>query len=127
VVDFYGQIKRDRAKDAYLKSVGIRVLRLPSGLVTENPEEFVKKIRERYDSAAPQRALTRPRGTNSGTNSPRGLANVASYRNHSIKPAWNKPERTPKNPRAERACVERKDGSAGKNELRPRLPARLVA
>jgi very-short-patch-repair endonuclease len=40
------QVKRDRAKDAYLKSIGIRVLRLPNGLVTENPEEFVKKIRE---------------------------------------------------------------------------------
>jgi very-short-patch-repair endonuclease len=40
------QVKRDRAKDAYLKSAGIRVLRLPNGLVTENPEEFVRKIRE---------------------------------------------------------------------------------
>ncbi|HEV2492081.1 MAG TPA: endonuclease domain-containing protein [Terriglobia bacterium] len=50
------QEKRDRDKDAYLKSIGIRVLRLPNGLVTENPEEFVRKIRE---CGAPQAPVTR--------------------------------------------------------------------
>lgn len=48
---------RNCAKDPYLKGVGIRVLRLPNGLVAENPEEFVRKIRE---CAAPTRPLTRP-------------------------------------------------------------------
>lgn len=40
------QMKKDRAKDAYLSRLGIRVLRLPNGLVTEDPDEFVRKIRE---------------------------------------------------------------------------------
>jgi len=40
------QIKRDSAKDAYLRSLGIRVLRLPNGLVLEHPEGFVRKIRD---------------------------------------------------------------------------------
>jgi very-short-patch-repair endonuclease len=40
------QFKKDRAKDAYLKGLGIRVLRLPNGLVAEDPEQFVKKVRE---------------------------------------------------------------------------------
>jgi len=40
------QMKKDRAKDTFLTRLGIRVLRLPNGLVTENPERFVKTIRE---------------------------------------------------------------------------------
>jgi len=55
------QAKKGRAKDEYLKSIGIRVLRLPNGLVTEDPEEFVRKIREcGMSRRAPQRPLTRP-------------------------------------------------------------------
>lgn len=40
------QITRDSAKDAYLRRRGIRVLRLPNGMVTEGPETFLRKIRE---------------------------------------------------------------------------------
>jgi very-short-patch-repair endonuclease len=40
------QIRKDRAKDAYLRSIGIKVLRLPNGLVLEDPEAFVRKIRD---------------------------------------------------------------------------------
>jgi len=40
------QMKKDQAKDAYLRSLGIRVLRLPNGLVMEDPEAFLKKICE---------------------------------------------------------------------------------
>ena len=40
------QAKKDSAKDAYLRSLGIRVLRLPNGLVLEDPEGFLRKIRE---------------------------------------------------------------------------------
>lgn len=40
------QIRRDRAKDEYLRRLGIRVLRLPNGMVLENPEGFVGKVRE---------------------------------------------------------------------------------
>ena len=38
------QIRRDVAKDAYLAKLGIRVLRLPNGLVSEDPERFVRKV-----------------------------------------------------------------------------------
>ena len=55
------QMKKDRAKDDYLRSLGIRGLRLPNGLVTEDPEQFVKKIRERSGSPiGPKKPLTRP-------------------------------------------------------------------
>jgi uroporphyrinogen-III synthase len=40
------RMKKDRAKDAFLTRLGIRVLRLTNGLVTDNPEEFIKTIRE---------------------------------------------------------------------------------
>ena len=40
------QMKKDAAKDAFLQSLGIRVLRLPNGLVEEDPEGFVRKVRE---------------------------------------------------------------------------------
>ena len=56
------QAKKDRAKDAYLTRLGVRVLRLPNGQVMEeDPEGFVKKIRESALSrTAPERPLTRP-------------------------------------------------------------------
>jgi uroporphyrinogen-III synthase len=38
-----GQSRKDRGKDAYLRSLGIHVLRLPNGLVLEDPEGFVRK------------------------------------------------------------------------------------
>ncbi|MHB8656173.1 MAG: endonuclease domain-containing protein [Terriglobia bacterium] len=40
------RIKKDCAKDAFLTRLGIRVLRLPNGMVMDNPEKFVKTIRE---------------------------------------------------------------------------------
>jgi len=40
------QMKKDAAKDAFLQELGIRVLRLPNGLVTEDPEGFVCRVRE---------------------------------------------------------------------------------
>jgi very-short-patch-repair endonuclease len=56
------QAKKDRAKDAYLTRLGVRVLRLPNGQVMEEDlEGFVKKIRESALSRiAPERPLTRP-------------------------------------------------------------------
>ena len=39
-------MKKDLAKDSYLTGLGIRVLRLPNGMVMEDPDEFVRKIRE---------------------------------------------------------------------------------
>lgn len=40
------QMRRDAAKDAYLRRLGIRVLRLPNGMVMEDPEAFLRKVRE---------------------------------------------------------------------------------
>ena len=40
------QIRKDREKDAYLESLGIWVLRVPNGLVSEDPEGFVRKVGE---------------------------------------------------------------------------------
>jgi very-short-patch-repair endonuclease len=40
------RMKKDRLKDAYLEKLGIRVLRLPNGLVLQDPEGFVRKVRE---------------------------------------------------------------------------------
>ncbi len=40
------QIRKDQVKDSYLKRLGIRVLRLPNGLVLQDPEGLLKRIRE---------------------------------------------------------------------------------
>ena len=40
------QIRKDAAKDAFLAKLGIKVLRLPNGLVTEDPDGFVRKVRD---------------------------------------------------------------------------------
>jgi type I restriction enzyme R subunit len=47
------QVKKDSAKDAYLRSLGIRVLRLPNGLVLEDPERFVREVREAAKTKCP--------------------------------------------------------------------------
>ncbi len=38
------QARKDSAKDAYLRGLGIRVLRLPNGMVLEDPETFCNKV-----------------------------------------------------------------------------------
>ena len=40
------QLRKDAAKDAFFKSRGIHVLRVPNGIVLDNPEGFLKKVRE---------------------------------------------------------------------------------
>ncbi len=40
------QTRKDAAKDNYLRRIGIRVLRLPNGVVMEDPELFQRKVRE---------------------------------------------------------------------------------
>jgi very-short-patch-repair endonuclease len=59
------QLKKDRAKDDYLRKLGIRVLRLPNGHVMKDPEGFVKKVREcaldrRDPSPGPLRLVKTP-------------------------------------------------------------------
>jgi very-short-patch-repair endonuclease len=49
------QMKKDAAKDAFLAKVGVRMLRLPNGLVTEDPEGFVRKVREAAETVRRKR------------------------------------------------------------------------
>ncbi len=45
-----GQMRRDAAKEDYLRTLGISLLRIPNGLVLEDPEGFVDKVREAVTS-----------------------------------------------------------------------------
>jgi very-short-patch-repair endonuclease len=40
------QTRKEAAKEDYLRSLGIGLLRIPNGLVWEDAEEFVRKVRE---------------------------------------------------------------------------------
>jgi uroporphyrinogen-III synthase len=40
------QMRKDAAKEDYLRTVGISLLRIPNGLVLEDPDEFVRRVRE---------------------------------------------------------------------------------
>ena len=40
------QMRKDAAKEDYLRSLGIGLLRIPNGLVLEDAEKFVRKVRE---------------------------------------------------------------------------------
>ncbi len=55
------QIRRDQVRDAYLKRQGIQVLRLPNGLVLQDPEGFLNRIRECIPSPGAARHLL-PKG-----------------------------------------------------------------
>ena len=38
------QIRRDAAKEDRLRTLGIRLLRVPNGMVLDHPDEFVRKV-----------------------------------------------------------------------------------
>jgi uroporphyrinogen-III synthase len=40
------QMRKDASKEDYLRMLGITLLRIPNGLVLEDPEEFARKVRE---------------------------------------------------------------------------------
>ncbi|HMD97918.1 MAG TPA: endonuclease domain-containing protein [Terriglobia bacterium] len=40
------QMRRDAAKEDHLRTIGVRLLRIPNGLVLEDPEGFVRQVRE---------------------------------------------------------------------------------
>ena len=40
------QMRKDAVKDAFLRKLGVRVLRLPNGQVTEDTEGFVQKVKD---------------------------------------------------------------------------------
>jgi very-short-patch-repair endonuclease len=56
------QLRRDAAKDACLTNLGIKLLRIPNGLVLEDPEAFLRKVRE----AAGMSEQVRPHPARSG-------------------------------------------------------------
>ena len=39
-------MRKDAAKEDYLRTLGICLLRIPNGLVLGDPEEFVRKVQE---------------------------------------------------------------------------------
>ena len=39
-------MRKDAAKEDYWRSLGIGLLRIPNGLMLEDPDEFVRKVRE---------------------------------------------------------------------------------
>jgi len=40
------QMRKDAAKEDYLRTLGIRLLRIPNAMVLEHPDEFVRKVGE---------------------------------------------------------------------------------
>jgi very-short-patch-repair endonuclease len=40
------QMRKDASKEDYLRTLGTSMLRIPNGLVLEDPVEFVRKVRE---------------------------------------------------------------------------------
>jgi very-short-patch-repair endonuclease len=38
------QMRKDAAKEDYLRTLGIRLLRIPNAMVLEHPDEFVRKV-----------------------------------------------------------------------------------
>jgi len=38
------QMRKDAAKEDYLRTLGIRLLRIPNAMVLEHPNEFVRKV-----------------------------------------------------------------------------------
>ena len=45
------QMRRDAAKEDYLRTLGIRLLRIPNAMVLEHPDEFVRKVLEAMGTA----------------------------------------------------------------------------
>jgi len=40
------QMRKDAAKEDYLRTLGIRLLRIPNAMVLEHPDEFVREVLE---------------------------------------------------------------------------------
>ena len=40
------QMRKDAAKEDYLRTLGIRLMRIPNAMVLEHPDEFVRKVLE---------------------------------------------------------------------------------
>jgi len=60
------QMHRDAAKEDYLRTLGISLLRIPNGLVLEDPEGFVEKVREAIEAKSRQPEQETPHPSRSG-------------------------------------------------------------
>jgi very-short-patch-repair endonuclease len=45
-------MRRDAAKEDYLRTLGISLLQIPNGLVLGDPEEFVRKVQDALKARA---------------------------------------------------------------------------
>lgn len=60
------QEKKDARREACLERMGVRVVRIPNGMVLEDPEAFLKKVRQSLPSpGAPRHPLPMGEGCNS--------------------------------------------------------------
>ena len=50
------QMRRDATKEDYLTTIGVRLLRVPNGLVLEDPEGFVRRVREQIAATSDGRS-----------------------------------------------------------------------
>jgi len=46
------QMRKDAAKEDYLRALGVGLLRIPNGLVLGDPEEFVREVRQAIEARA---------------------------------------------------------------------------
>jgi very-short-patch-repair endonuclease len=51
-----GQMRKDAVKEDYLRTIGIRLLRIPNAMVLEHPDEFVRKVVEAIGGGVPESA-----------------------------------------------------------------------
>jgi len=43
-------MRRDATKEGRLRTLGIRLMRIPNGMVLDHPDEFVRKVVEAMES-----------------------------------------------------------------------------
>jgi very-short-patch-repair endonuclease len=60
------QMMKDAPKEDYLRKLGISLLRIPNGLVLEDPEEFVRKVREAIQARSRKAGQVTPHPSRSG-------------------------------------------------------------
>jgi len=46
------QMRQDAVKENYLRTLGIRLLRIPNAMVVEHPDEFVREVMETIRASA---------------------------------------------------------------------------
>jgi len=59
-------MQKDATEEDYLRTLGIGLLRVPNGLVLEDPEAFLTKVREAIEAGLRRAALVTPHPSRSG-------------------------------------------------------------